>query len=172
MKLYHGSSLPVETPDASVGRVKLDFGRGFYTTTKPEQAEEWAFRTAKQRAALGLDARPIVSVYQYHDDNNLIEKRFVAYDEEWLFFVSDNRRSDYPPITHGYDIVFGHIADDRVIETIDFFIEQLISGNGSKSLVNLTIEQLKKQTPNDQYCFTNDRATRELSFLNSYEAGR
>jgi hypothetical protein len=164
--------MAIETPRAGIGRAKLDFGKGFYVTTKSEQAEEWAIRTAKQKGTIGEASRPIVSIYEYNAENNLIEKRFSSYDEEWLFFVSDNRRSDYPAITHGYDVIFGHIADDRVIETIDYFIEQLIAGNGSKNLVNLTIEQLMKQTPNDQYCFTNDRALKELTYVSNYEATR
>jgi hypothetical protein len=169
MKLYHGSNVAVEFPDPNRGRTKLDFGKGFYVTTNPEQAKEWAIRTARQRSAFGQNSKAVVSVYEYNDNNNLIEKHLSHYDEEWLFFVCDNRRSDYPPISHGYDVIFGHIADDKVIETIDYFIEQLITGNASKNLVSLTIEQLKKQQPNDQACFTNSKALEQLIFLESYE---
>ncbi|MDR0500334.1 MAG: DUF3990 domain-containing protein [Coriobacteriales bacterium] len=169
MRLYHGSNMPVQFPEPDKGRAKLDFGKGFYVTTNLEQAQEWAIRTAKQRKALGHDGKATVSEYEYNDNNNLIVKQLSHYNEEWLFFVCDNRRSDYPIINHGYDVIFGHIADDRVIETIDYFIEQLISGNASKNLVTLTIEQLKKQTPNDQACFTNRKALEQLTFIKSYE---
>ncbi len=32
MKLYHGSTSIVETPDVRIGREILDFGKGFYLT--------------------------------------------------------------------------------------------------------------------------------------------
>ena len=32
MKLYHGSSVVVQTPDVDHSREKIDFGRGFYVT--------------------------------------------------------------------------------------------------------------------------------------------
>ncbi|GHT78452.1 hypothetical protein FACS1894104_1660 [Actinomycetota bacterium] len=56
-----------------------------------------------------------------------------------------------------------------VIETIDNFIEQLQNGDASKNLIRLTIEQLAKQQPNDQYCFTNNKLQQVLSFFESYE---
>jgi hypothetical protein len=168
MKLFHGSDVEVRLPDPKIGRNKLDFGKGFYVTTSPEQAEEWALRVAKYRAKDSNSPTPIVSIYDYKESNNLVEKRFAGYDEEWLFFVSDNRRSDYPIINHGYDIIYGHIADDRVIETIDNFIEQLQNGEASKNLIRLTIEQLEKQQPNDQYCFTNSKLQEVLTFAESY----
>lgn len=37
--LYHGSSVIVEQPLASIGRRDLDFGPGFYLTPLREQAE-------------------------------------------------------------------------------------------------------------------------------------
>jgi hypothetical protein len=169
MRLFHGSNEEVKFPNSDLGRNKLDFGKGFYVTTSPVQAEEWAVRVAKYRAKKDGIPTPIVSVYDYQEDNNLIEKRFIGYDEEWLFFVSDNRRSDYPIINHGYDIIYGHIADDRVIETIDIFIEQLQNGEASKNLIRLTIEQLQKQQPNDQYCFTNSKLCEVLQFSESYK---
>ena len=169
MKLFHGSNVEVTKPDPMVRRNKLDFGKGFYVTTSADQAEQWAIRVTKYRAKDGAPLTPVVSVYDYQENNNLVEKHFVGYDEEWLFFVSDNRRSDYPIINHGYDVISGHIADDRVIETIDTFIEQLQNGDASKNLIRLTIEQLKKQQPNDQYCFTNAKLCEVLRFDQSYE---
>ena len=42
MKLYHGSIIEVRKPSLRYGRERTDFGKGFYTTTLPEQAEHWA----------------------------------------------------------------------------------------------------------------------------------
>ena len=44
MKLYHGSTVIVDKPLVSFGRDNLDFGKGFYTTSIQNQAEEWILR--------------------------------------------------------------------------------------------------------------------------------
>ena len=49
MKLYHGSIVEVRKPSLHYGRERTDFGKGFYTTTQPEQAEHWA-RIKRDRA--------------------------------------------------------------------------------------------------------------------------
>ncbi|MBR1742397.1 MAG: DUF3990 domain-containing protein [Lachnospiraceae bacterium] len=53
MLVYHGSYLPVERPKIIVSNRTLDFGRGFYTTTNYEQAEEWARKVLKRRKETG-----------------------------------------------------------------------------------------------------------------------
>lgn len=42
MKLYHGSTVIVKSPNIQRGRKATDFGKGFYTTTNFEQAKKWA----------------------------------------------------------------------------------------------------------------------------------
>ena len=42
MKLYHGSTYFVESPEVLETQRMLDFGKGFYTNTSKEQAEKWA----------------------------------------------------------------------------------------------------------------------------------
>jgi hypothetical protein len=42
LTLYHGSNKNFDTIDLSMSKDKRDFGRGFYTTTFREQAEDWA----------------------------------------------------------------------------------------------------------------------------------
>ena len=37
--LFHGSTLVVGTPSATIGRTELDFGPGFYLTNDRSQAE-------------------------------------------------------------------------------------------------------------------------------------
>ena len=40
--LFHGSNYNFDTVDLSKSKDRRDFGRGFYTTTLSEQAEDWA----------------------------------------------------------------------------------------------------------------------------------
>ncbi|MBQ9633956.1 MAG: DUF3990 domain-containing protein [Schwartzia sp.] len=42
MIVYHGSTVVVRQPDVLHSYRRLDFGKGFYTTTVREQAERWA----------------------------------------------------------------------------------------------------------------------------------
>ena len=46
MRLYHGSSRRVQSPEVAKSRSNLDFGQGFYTTSIKSQAETWARRKA------------------------------------------------------------------------------------------------------------------------------
>ena len=51
MLLYHGSVMTVRKPAVARGRLKTDFGKGFYTTTSREQAEKWGL-TCKSWGAM------------------------------------------------------------------------------------------------------------------------
>ena len=99
MLLYHGSIMTVRKPTVARGRLKTDFGKGFYTTTSREQAEKWA-RIKKERA--GADARAVVTVFEI--DDAVLEgmayniMRFNGATVEWLDFVVDCRRE----IKHQY----------------------------------------------------------------------
>ena len=42
MQIYHGSSVIVEKPELSKGKMSNDYGRGFYCTEDVEMAKEWA----------------------------------------------------------------------------------------------------------------------------------
>jgi len=165
MLLYHGSNIEVVKPDHTVGRKKLDFGQGFYTTTMPEQAEAWA----RRRAFEFSQDSGVVSVYDFNESPDLNVLRLEGYSTEWLWFVVNNRSSNSGH-SHQYDVVFGSIADDRVIDSINYFIEELASDRMSDELINLTLRQLSYQKPNDQACFATRKSLESLVFLRSYEA--
>jgi len=167
MLLYHGSNVEVQKPDPAIGRERLDFGPGFYTTTMPEQAEAWARRKAYEfDQAIG-----VVSVYQFDASDDLHTLSFDKYSVEWLEFVVENRRTGITK-THLYDVVSGGIADDRVIDTINYYIEELTAGRSSDELLNLTLKQLSYQKPNDQVCFSTNRSIDSLTYIESYEVAR
>ena len=48
MILYHGSNVDIQNISLSACRPYKDFGRGFYLTDIPEQAERMAERVARQ----------------------------------------------------------------------------------------------------------------------------
>ena len=117
MRLYHGSTMAVRKLVISRGRSKTDFGKGFYTTTSREQAEKWA-QIKKNREGNNKNIRAIVSVYEF-DETLLSSERYYSmhFDgatAEWLNFVVGNRRGE---ITHGYDIIMGPVANDKLYAT-------------------------------------------------------
>ena len=141
MILYHGSSLEIIQPDIAFSRRNLDFGQGFYTTPIKQQAINWAKRFKK----LGKTA--FLNCYEF--DERLFEqfttKEFYSYGEDWLDFILANRTEQ--PV-EPFDIVIGGVANDRVFNTIELLIENLISKK--EALGRLIYEE-----NNLQICFKN-----------------
>ena len=91
----------------------------------------------------------VVNEYELDDcwrDEHKV-KVFEAYDEEWLDFVVANRNGDD---VECFDAVEGGIADDKVFETVDLYLEGLINKN--EALNRLVFEK-----PNHQICFLNQK---------------
>ena len=150
--LYHGSTVVVEHPLVNVGRKDLDFGPGFYLTPMEEQARKWAVRLKTIRRA----EQAVVNVYTFSLPADCSVKRFEAYDKEWLDFIVASRTGRRP--WQGYDVVEGGIADDRVIDAVEAYI------NGYAT-VELTLRQLVYHKPNYQVCILNqDIADRFLKY--------
>lgn len=137
--LFHGSNVIVEHPLVNIGRNDLDFGPGFYLTPLFEQASKWAIRIKNIRRA----EQSIVNVYNFSLPAYCKIKRFDAYNKEWLDFIVDSRTGKQP--WTGYDIIEGGVADDRVIDSIEAYI------NGYAD-VELTLRQLIHHKPNYQIC--------------------
>jgi len=140
MKLFHGSYLTVEKPDISFSRINVDFGKGFYTTPMWEQAASWAGRYKHKYG------QSIVSSYEIDMDalrGYAIVLDFDKYTDEWLDFIIACRRGEP---SGDYDIVIGGVANDRVFDTIQLFLDGLIDKSES-------IKRLRYDKPNMQYCF-------------------
>lgn len=154
MILYHGSNVEVRNPRIINTNKGLDFGSGFYVTSDKEQAKRWSVLKTKRRG-IGL---PVLSVFEFHieyAEKNLRMKKFVKPDLEWLNFVVDNRKGLYKGTC--YDIVFGPVANDRTILTINDYISGAIPAKTSLILLepaNLT----------DQYAFLTYDGIKTLEF--------
>lgn len=70
---------------------------------------------------------------------------FYSYNEQWLDFILANRTGQK---VEPFDIVIGGVANDRVFNTIELFIENLISKQ--EALGRLIYEE-----NNLQICFLN-----------------
>lgn len=158
MKLYHGSTVTVKKPNILKGRKATDFGKGFYTTTKLEQAEKWA-ELKKNRIQ---SQKAIVSVYEVPD--NILEMgfsvcRFDGATKEWLDFVVTNRKGQG---SNSYDLTMGPVANDQLYATIRLYEQGVITADAA-------IEMLKTHTLFNQLSFHSARAAALLKYIESIE---
>lgn len=124
MTLYHGSLTSVTQPTikpASLYR-PLDFGTGFYTTTSYEQAARWVCNRLDANPAV---LRGYVNSYEFDEEgfaaSGLKRLDFPSHpiSPDWFRFIMTNRRQHNPE--HGYDLVFGPVANDRVYTVINAY---------------------------------------------------
>ena len=156
MILYHGSYLAVEKPNISFSRDDVDFGKGFYTTPIKEQAIRWA-----ERFKLRQGRQAIISIYEVDEERIYKEfsvMKFDTYSDEWLDFVVASRKGE---TVGDYDIVIGGVANDKVFDTIELFLNELIDKKEA-------IKRLRYEKPNIQYCFRNQGTIDKLlTFVSS-----
>lgn len=160
MRLFHGSIVEVRKPSLRYGREHTDFGKGFYTTTLAEQAEHWA-KIKKDRAKA---ARAVVSIYEIDEgilsDSDLQIREFYGVDESWLNFVVNCRKEN--SIRHGFDLVFGPVANDNVFTTVNLYESGILDAPAA-------IAQLRAYKTYDQLSFHTQRVITALRFVESYE---
>ena len=107
---------------------KLDFGPGFYLTSRQQQAER--FILGKRNASPFNKKRiPCVIVYKIDMEkllSNFKGSYFFDFDKDFADFVSENRRA--PGLRHSYDFVFGKVADGtELVLATDLYRENKLS---------------------------------------------
>ena len=160
MRLYHGSSVAVRKPSLRYGRKRTDFGKGFYTTTRPEQAEHWAKHVQERKKSRSA----IVSVYELDDSilsqSDIKTREFHGVDKDWLEFVVNNRTKH--PVQHDFDLVFGPVANDNVYATVNLYEDGVLDADSA-------INQLKAYKIYNQLSFHTQKVIGALKFVESYE---
>ena len=158
MKLYHGSTVTVKSPNIQKGRKATDFGKGFYTTTNFEQAKKWAI--LKRNREHGKKA--VVSVYEVPDnilDREFSVLRFDGPTKEWLEFVVNNRRGKGK---NSYDLIMGPVANDQLYATIRLYEQGVVTADAA-------IEMLKTHKLFNQLSFHTVKVIPLLKFTESIE---
>ena len=145
MKVYHGSYIRIDSVDLSKSKSYKDFGKGFYVTKFRHHAENWANAIGENNNTEG-----VVTEFEYIE-GDFIEsickiKRFNGYDEEWLDFIVMNRDRKKTEFIHDYDIVEGPVANDKVQNTLKFYLK----GKFSKETF---LEMLTYHEETHQICF-------------------
>ncbi|MBC7960855.1 MAG: DUF3990 domain-containing protein [Vallitaleaceae bacterium] len=154
MNIYHGSDVVVVKPEILQSSRLLDFGIGFYTTSKKEQAVRWAEKVSIRNNT----TRKLLSVYNFEIEKAKKELsiiQFTAADEKWLKFITLNRTGKR--ISEEYDIVIGPVADDNVYLTVKLF-ETGVLDEGE------TLKRLKVEKLFDQILFHTEEGLRFCAF--------
>ena len=163
MTLFHGGTHIIEHPVVITGDQGRDFGFAFYVTDIREQAERWARRRSRYRSRIaGQVIKGIVCEYEF-DGTSCDDLRVIRFPEPtmaWIDFVVACR-SDIA-YSHGYDLVIGKIANDRVGETISYVVQGVMRREDA-------LERLRFQHINNQFAFCTDKAIDKLRYIRSYE---
>ena len=157
MKLYHGSLEVVSEPRIITPNRTLDYGRGFYTTTSYEQAEQWVRRRRGTQHSVGY-----VNVYELADvlPDEIKQLRFDTPTEEWVDFVMRNRTEK--GFEHSFDIVYGPVANDRVYAAFALYESNLLDKEG-------LIRELRTYELVDQFLFHTEQSLQHLTFIEAKE---
>ena len=155
MIVYHGSYCTIENPDVSHSRRNLDFGTGFYLTDIKDQAKIWAERYSKN------NKQSILNIYNFDFEavrENYKVKIFPEHNQEWLDFILSCRQGQS---SDEYDVIIGGIANDRVYDTLELYLDNLIDRKEA-------IKRLQYHKPNNQICIVRqDIIENHLSFISS-----
>ena len=146
MRVFHGSSLEVRTPEIIKGRFTKDFGDGFYCTKLKRQAKRWAERKDT----------PTVNIYEYAPSPDLSVLDFKGMTDEWLDFIVNCRKG----VPHDWDIVIGAMANDQIYNYVEDFIEGVITREQFWALA-------KFKYPTHQICFATEASLKCLQFIES-----
>ena len=141
--VYHGSCYDFEKIDLNMSHNRRDFGKGFYVTPIEEQAVSWVSRFKR------LGKPGIVNVYEFDFEKVKQDLRILIFEEyntEWLDFIIKCRNGEL--IYQDYDVIAGGIADDKVFNTVELYLDQLISKEEA-------LGRLKYYKPNFQICIVN-----------------
>ncbi|AJA41349.1 hypothetical protein AXJ14_gp030 [Geobacillus virus E3] len=128
--LYHGSISVYKTSllkgiDLEKCDERADFGKGFYLTTRKEQAEKWAIKNAisynKKALLQNKEPNAVGMVFVYSVDYTILSKLngivLENRDKDWSLFIYHNRIGSNKGINNidaKYDFVYGSLADGKI----------------------------------------------------------
>ena len=167
--LYHGSDHIIEKPQYGLGRLKNDYGQGFYCTEHIELAKEWACPERRDgfvnKYELDMKNLKVLNLSSdgYHILNwlaILLENRIFdlsfAIERKAKEYILDNFLPDYKK----YDVIVGYRADDSYF----LFARAFISNN-------ISLSQLRKAMRlgnlGEQYCLKSEKAFSQITFKGS-----
>jgi len=153
MILYHGSNHDFNNVDLSKSKDRRDFGRGFYTTTIKEQAQQWGYNMFNRLGGDGI----FLYEFEFEPSPGLLTKKFLEISNEWFDFILLNRTQG--GLQHDFDYVQGPVANDKTFLTITGFIDGLFSKEEA-------MRRLRYSKSNDQLSLHTHKAVSLLILKN------
>lgn len=166
MILYHGSYVPIESIDLTRCATGKDFGKGFYLTADADQARRFIKTSLRKARGTGVvapdQAHGFVSSFVFHEPQNALRSfEFSDANEEWLWFVSLNRRSRLArqlasmvsSSLFDSDIIVGKIANDTTNPVITTYLNGLYGPVENAASAHTAISLLLPDRLKLQYCF-------------------
>jgi len=145
MILFHGSNHDFNNIDLSKSKDRRDFGKGFYTTTIKEQAQQWGYNMFNRLGGDGI----FLYEFEFSPSSDLLSKQFPEITDEWFDFILLNRTLG--GTQHNYDFLQGPVADDKTFLTITGFIDGIFSKEEA-------MQRLRYSKSNDQVSLHTEKA--------------
>ena len=153
-RFHHGTNKVIDTIDLSYSRSRTDFGKGFYMGNNLGEARKWAI-SQSMIAETPTVMRYVLSDSIFIDKDTDLNRLWFSFPTvEWLDFVRDNRRMVASNVVnkeprHNYDIVYGPIANDKVVDVVDEYIDGSITAEEAIQRVKVipSVFQLSFHTP-------------------------
>lgn len=150
IELFHGTDTIIRKPDLTVGRENVDFGKGFYLSSDYTASAKWACRRANA----------ICNNYEL-DLSGLRIYEFTL-DRTWLDFVVCHREVETPTGKLAeiarYDVLIGAIADDRLYQTLEMYVDGFVSADKAVEIMNC-------MDYGTQIVLKTEKAVNQLKFL-------
>ena len=150
MIIFHGSNHDFNIVDLSKSKDRRDFGKGFYTTTIKEQAQQWGYNMFNRLGGDGI----FLYEFEFSPSPDLLSKRFSDISDEWFDFILTNRTAGGLP--HDFDFVQGPVANDKTFLTITGYIDGIYSKEEA-------MRRLRYSKSNDQVSLHTEKAVTLLN---------
>ena len=153
-RFHHGTNATISTIDLSKSRSRTDFGKGFYMGNNLGEARKWAISQSMATETPTV-MRYVLNKEIFNLDDPCLKRLWLsAPTAEWLDFVRDNRRiisqnAQSTEPRHDYDIVYGPIANDKVVDVVDEYIDGSITAEEAIRRVQVipSVFQMSFHTP-------------------------
>jgi len=153
-RFHHGTNMVLNSIDLDKGRSRTDFGKGFYLGNNLGVARKWAISQSMATEIPTVMRYALSDAIFNFDDSSLSRLWFSSPTVEWLNFVQDNRREiatntrNIEP-RHNYDVVFGPVANDKVVDVVDEYIDGLLTADEAIRRVRVipSVFQMSFHTP-------------------------
>lgn len=153
-RFHHGTNIVIDDIDLRKSRNRTDFGKGFYMGNNLGEARKWAVSQSMATEAPTVMRYVLSDAIFNFDDSRLNRLWFADPTIKWLDFVRDNRSIVVSTATsaeprHDYDIVYGPIANDKIADVVDEYIDGIITAEEAikRARVIPSVFQMSFHTP-------------------------